>query len=1150
MRKAILFIAVFQVFKIEVNARVIILSQMKAPVMASANTQELMERTVSLNMDRRELKEIFRQLEHQLDVSFLFSSEIMPGKVVSVTVHNEPLGKVLDKILKPLHITYLRKGARILLIKEGAPPPVKAPLPGGDAAPPSKPADTLISGTVRASGGELLTGVTVRVKGKSSGAITGTGGEFSLHAGPHDSLVASYIGYRERTLAIGGRSTVNIVLDEAGGNLSEIVVIGYGSQANKDVTGSIGTISMKNVQHQAVTSPDQLLTGQISGVQITQPAGIPGGGPTIQVRGIGAIGAGSQPLYVVDGFPLPRSSTVVSNPLNNIMPEDIASISVLKDASATAIYGSRGANGVVIIETKKGKSGKLQTQISAYRGVQKVPGKGRPDLMNAREFAQWRKDAISSQIRYEQGREPVPDDIPVEYRNPGQYGEGTDWIDAIERVAPMQELRFSISGGSDRIRSYISGGYTQQDGVIIGTDYKRFSFRANVDGHINNKIEAGLNLAPTFSIQHLSSIGGNGRNEPGFGYALSASPIAAIYNEDGSYVPMVNSTGTFSFANPVMVLKELKNESQKFEGIMNGFVQYKPLPVLTLRSAINLSYSSDRTKTFHPSYIGGTNQAPPVIPTGTFNAPSFTNYDLENTVAYQNTFDHMHSVDAMAGYTFQKNNVSSAAFNGTDYPSDDIETLNAAATITGATTEEEWSLVSYFARINYAYKDKYLLTATFRRDGSSRFGRESQWGNFPSASLGWRVSEEPFMNSVRWISNLKLRASYGVTGNFNIGNYAYSSHIGTSDYVFGGSRAPGQVITSLGNPSLMWERSREINIGVNAGLWNDRILLNADVYKRNTVDMLLDDEVPESSGFSTVTVNRGNIVNKGIELGITSVNLGRESKVSWTTNLTFTVNRNKVLELGNSGAPIYSGFGGGGEASNITMIGQPVGMFFGWKLTGLYKDEADIKNSPAYPTVVPGDLKFADVNGDGKLTEFDDFTIIGNPYPDFIYGLTNTLSYRNFSLRVLMSGSYGGSMYREDHHYYHNTDGVFNVTRDQLNAWKSPEDPGDGIVPNNAGSESRRFYRMVNSGAIENNSYLWIKNITLGYDLPKLGKNRNNLHLYLSIQNAFLFSKYRGSNPEGGNYNASSGDGVLAPGLDFVSYPVPRIITFGVEFNM
>ena len=1104
--------------------------------------------TITWSGKNASVKKVFSVIKNQTGYVFFYNYSVLKdSKPVSIDVKDAPLERVLQLISDNQPFSFSIVGKTIVVSKRTIPFPDKI----DDVVKEMKdPPQRVLQGKIINDEGGPLVGVTIRIQGTDNGTVSDASGTFKIEISDNAILEVSYIGFQSQEVQVGEKNNIIIQMHPLASGLNQIVVVGYGTQKNKDLTGAIGTISMKNIQDQAVTGADQLLTGQVSGVQVTQPAGIPGGGPTIQIRGIGAIGAGSQPLYVVDGFPLPRSSSVMSNPLNNILPEDIASISVLKDASATAIYGSRGANGVVLIETKKGSAGKMQIQISASRGTQVIPKKGRPDLMNAREFAQWRKDAITSDIRYEQGREPTLDDIPLEYRDPQQYGKGTDWFEEVTRVAPMEEFRFSVSGGNELIKSYISGGYLKQDGVVIGTDYSRFSFRANVDANIHDKVKVGLNLAPTFSKQNLSSVGGNGRNEPGFGYALSASPIPSVYNDDGTFIPMISSTNTFSFANPLMVVQELKNESQVFHGIVNGFIQYNPLKSLTLKSAINLAYSNTQSSQFHPSYIGGTNQSPPVIPSGQFGSPSYLNSDFENTIAYQNEFGQGHNISAVAGYTFQKNSSTSATFNGRDYPSDDVETLNAAATITGSTTEEEWSLISYFARLSYSYQDKYLLTGTFRRDGSSRFGGNNKWGGFPSGSLGWRISEEPFMKSVKWITELKLRASYGITGNFNIGDYAYVSHIGTSDYVLGGSRAPGQILTSLGNPDLKWERSREINIGLDAGLWNGRLSLTADLYKRNTVDMLLNDEVPSSSGFSEVIVNRGNIVNRGLELGITSVNLGSGSQVKWNTNLTFTINRNKVLALGNSGAPIYAGFGGGGEASNITMIGKPVGMFFGWDLLGLYQNEADIKNSPSYPTVVPGDLKFRDVNGDGKLTEFDDFTIIGNPYPDFTWGMTNVFDYKNFNLRVLLTGSYGGEMYREDHHYYHNTDGVFNVSRDQLKAWKSLDDPGNGKVPNNAGSESRRFYRMVNSGALENNTYLWIKNVTLGYDLLNKLKDISNIHIYLSVQNAVLFTGYGGSNPEGSNYNASSGDGVLAPGLDFVSYPVPRIITLGVELSL
>ncbi len=996
---------------------------------------------------------------------------------------------------------------------------------------------------------ETLPGVNITVEGTNTGISSDSEGTFSLTVSSlSDTLIFSFVGYQTQEVPIDGRSEINVEMQSEAIVSEELVVVGYGEQQSEDVTGSVGSVSISEIEDQPTTGPDQMLTGQISGVQVSQPAGIPGGGPQIEIRGTGTIGAGGQPLYVVDGFPLSNSGSVISNPLSDIPTDDIESINVLKDASATAIYGSRGSNGVVLIETKRGTAGELQFELNGYTGVQQIPQIGRPNVMNAREFAQFQKERISDQIRTQEGREPTQDDIPEDYRNPEQYGEGTNWFNEITQVAPMRNIDFSASGGSENIRARISAGYLSQEGVVKSTGFERISLRANIDANLTEKLTVNLNMAPTYTKRELGAVGGEGRYDF-IGNALVASPIPPVYNEDGSYNSMISTAGTFQYPNPVMALDLVNNNSRGLKGLLNGSAQYEILNNLNFESSINVEVSSNRSRYFNPSTVGGENLSPPVPTTGSYGESNSINWANENILTYENEVIEGHTINALAGFSVQKDTYSYANFNGDEFPDDDIQTLNAASDITGGTGEVEWSLVSYLARINYDFQNKYLVTGTIRRDGSSRFGSENRWGVFPSGALGWRISEEPFMNDLDWMSELKLRGSFGITGNFNIGNYTHLSQVNTNNYVFGGSRAPGKSLNSLGNINLGWERSKEINFGIDLGLWEDRITVTAEAYKRNTEDLLLNLEIPQSSGFSNVTENRGDLENKGLEFAISSRNIN-SANLNWTTNFNISFNCNKVLELGQGDDPILAG-SSEGNPTHITQIGQPVGMYYGWVVEGIYQSQSEIENSPSFPGAIPGNMKVRDVNGDGEIVPVEDFGVIGSPHPDFEWGMTNSVSFGNFSLNVLVTGSYGGEILKGSNEFLHNIDGVFNVTRDIKDRWRSPDQPGNGNVPTTSGSaRGRVMYRGVNSHSVIDNSHLWIKNVSLNYNLANtlLSESLRDASVYVNIQNALLLSGYNG-NPDAETYNSGTFGGPLAPGVDYSTYPVPRIMTLGFKFG-
>jgi len=1012
--------------------------------------------------------------------------------------------------------------------------------------------DITVHGTVlSAVDSTPLPSATVRIKGSTAGTVTDESGQFIIKTVSGSQLLITSVGYNQE--AVGADTQpLKIYLQPAAGKgaLDQVVVVGYGSQRKQDVTGSVGIVDMGTVSKQPIVGANEALAGQIPGVQVNFTNGIPGGGPEVQIRGVGAIGAGSTPLYVVDGFPLPSggSGTVqISNPLNDIPPADIASISVLKDASGTAIYGSRGANGVVIITTKQGVSGKLKFNMDAYTGLQKIPGKEVPSMMNASQFAAFQKEIIEDNNALTGSNTPIPDI----YQNPQALGEGTNWFDAITRVAPMTSVNFNLSGGSENFKIYASGGYMNQQGVVLATDYSKFFLRFNMTGQISKKISVGLNLSPTYSYGHNGVTGGNERNDA-FGAWEVANPIPAIYNEDGTYNAMIGTDGTWNQPNPVMVLNQSVHKHTETHLLSSTYINYEIIPSLNFKSTFNVDLDYQSQKDFTPSTLGSTNNPPPHIPAGAYGESHYLNWANENSLTYKKEFDGGHSLTLLGVFSEQKQSSNSAAFNGSEYPDDAIQTLNAAALITGGTFADSWALASYLGRINYAYQDKYLLTATVRRDGSSRFGENNRWGTFPSFALGWDITKESWMQSKKsQLSQLKLRASYGITGNDQIGNFTYLSQLNSSNYVFGGSLASGRVISSISNQNLAWERTAEVNLGLDLGLLNNKITFTADFYQSRTKSLLLNLNIPNSSGFTSTIANVGKVQNKGFELSLNTVNMSTKD-FNWTSNFNFTLNRNKTLELGPNESEIQSASNMEGHPTNVTRIGLPVGMLFGYKVLGLYQNAEDVAGNPAFPDAIPGNMKMLDVNGDGQITPVTDFTIIGNPYPKFNYGFSNNLTYKRLSLNFVFSGSYGADRYKGNYASLHNIDGIFNVPTEVIDRWRSEQQPGNGKVPTTAGpSLGRVMFRDINSWAIYKASYLWCRNISLSYNLPeRFAKGLfNSVQVYGSVQNAFVITNYPG-NPAVSNYTGANGYGsALTPGVDYTNYPVPRTFVLGIKVS-
>jgi TonB-linked SusC/RagA family outer membrane protein len=705
-----------------------------------------------------------------------------------------------------------------------------------------------------------------------------------------------------------------------------------------------------------------------------------------------------------------------------------------------------------------------------------------------------------------------------------------------------------LSAGKDKFSTAAVLGFFDQQGVIINSGFKRFSFRINSDYRFNDKLRLGVNLAPTYSIIKGRATDGSPFSTGSSGgllqNAIISSPLAPAINPDGSLPLTATSPGMFPNPNWYRVAKEADATTKSSRLLSNAFLEYEAVKGLTLKTSINAELGQTLFNYFSPSTSAGWNSAPP-RPSGdlTQNNSQFYTWLSENTINYKMSIDD-HGIDALAGYTIQKFRGDISNIVATNFPNDKVRTLSAATAFTPTSEVQEWSLLSYLARINYNYKGKYLFTASLRRDGSSRFGSDNKWGNFPSVSAGWVVSDENFMKDIRALSFMKLRASYGVTGNNNIGNDRYFARVeavnsgATNNYVINNGLVPGNTVTSLENPTLGWEKSKQFDFGVDVGVLNNRISVSYDYYNKTTSGLLFEVPLPTYTGHARLWANIGEFKFWGHEFTISSQNL--VNKLKWNTDFNISFNRNRVEKLGTANASL-----GGGTERNITKVGEPIGMLWGYDFLGVYMNQDDYNKSPKFQTSNVGTAKMRDVNNDGKIT-VDDRAIIGNPNPDFIFGITNSFSYSNFDLSVVASGSYGNDILYTTLETLNNLDGVFNVTKDVANRWKSEQDPGNGRIPRTLAGTTGLF-RNANSGWVSDGSFLTIKNISLGYNIPL--KNRNtlrNVRVYGSVQQAFVLTGYHGTNPEVN----TGGNSPLQQGLDFTAYPVPRTYTLGINFGL
>ncbi|MBE8726664.1 SusC/RagA family TonB-linked outer membrane protein [Flavobacterium hungaricum] len=997
---------------------------------------------------------------------------------------------------------------------------------------------------------EPIIGASVTIKGTTHGVVTDAEGKFYFQTGqkfPY-TLIVSYIGYKKAEIIVE-KNPIIINLKEERQELDELVVVGYGTQKRKDITGSVASVPKANLS-QVTSSADNLLRGAVAGVVVTQSSGRPGASSSVRIRGGNSITAGNEPLYVVDGILIyndnNNSSAGVAfsgasvNVMSTINPADIESIEVLKDASATAIYGSRGANGVVIITTKKGTKGQDNISYQGYFGFQNISKKLR--LMNASEWASLRNDVQASI-----GQAPSFSAAQIEaLKTSGNY----DWQSAaFIKAAPVQNHQLSFSGGDERSRYAISAGYFDQEGIVLGSDFKRISLRANYERNYSQNFKFGVNANYTNSISNgVGTNGGTaaGRNPNPLVSVVLTAPVVPIKNADGSYNvtnnPYATSVNGY-VPNPINDLENTTNETKLNRILTSLFGEYKITKKLTAKVAVSGDVLNTKQNYYAPANTTTGAGTKGLASVGERVVSSVLN---ENTLNYNTNFGENHKFSALGGYTLQytKGEVVNA---GAQTFVNDANTYNAlqdGVAVKPYSDAFESVLKSWLARVNYSYKGKYNFTLSGRADGSSRFGAESLWGYFPSAGFSWNITDEEFANNIKGVTEAKLRITAGTTGNQEIGNYLSLPAMGSVNYSFGGTLYTGLAPTRLANPDLKWEKTNQYNVGLDLSLLDRKINFVFDVYYKKTNDLLINVPVPLSSGYATVLQNIGGVENKGVEIGLTTENL-KTKNFAWNSNIVFSANRNKVVAIGNGVNEFFPVVPNGSllqQQPVIVKVGLPLGTFWGYRTNGIFQTQEEINTQPKINSLANtkvGDRKYVDTNGDGVITALDKGNL-GTSQPKFIGSFSNTVSYKDFDLNFSFQGSYGGK--------------IFNALNQQLEistlGTNAAATLNDRWTPTNPSNEIPRASSsplgIVSERYVEDASFLRLKLITLGYTLPKSVSKKlgtKSVKFYISAENLITWTKYTGYDPEVSSYEQNN----LYPGIDFGSYPNSKTFISGLN---
>jgi len=1004
-----------------------------------------------------------------------------------------------------------------------------------------------ITGKVIDQSNVAVIGATIIEVGTDKGVVTDIDGNFTMNVLSNSQIQVSYVGYETQTISVNGQTNFAITLEESKRVLDELVIIGYGTVRKSDLTGAVASIKADDVRSSQSTTIDQALQGKAAGVDITQMSGKPGAETSIRIRGTSSINAGNEPLYVVDGILINSDGGDISvggtrgprlSPLSSLNPNDIESIEILKDASSTAMYGSRGTNGVILITTKRGKLGKPLVSLDVIYGTQRVTRK--LDLLNASQFAN-----LVNEARINAKQTPI-------YVNPKNLGAGTDWQDEILRSAPVGNYQLNVAGGAEKVKYSLTGSFFDQKGIIINTDFKRYSFRSNIDVDITDKLSIGNSLS--YSITNSSGVLTNaGQIVPGvISAALLFNPVLPVYDDAvrGGYT-FENNRGK-TLGNPYAEAVEYNSITKLTRTLGNIYLKYKIIPSLELKTSFSIDQFNNDESSYGPSFLKRSQGSNGEAVLGKTNGMTWLS---ENTINYNNEFGENHRIDAVAGFTMQEFKNEKLFVYAFDFPDDRTGYHNIGTALKPqkpSNSESQWNMISYLGRVNYTFLNKYLFTLTGRVDGSSKFSQGQKYGFFPSAATAWRLSQENFLKDVSILDDWKIRMSYGVLGNQAIPPYSSLALIGPFGEGSFNSSAGGEIYTgqepqSYVNRNLKWETTRQLDLGMDLLMFNSRIGLTLDYYKKKTFDLLLSTPIPLTSGFNSTLLNVGNIDNHGFELNLRTDNI--RSAFEWSSDFNISTNKNKISNLNSDTDIILVG-------ALLLRENESIGTFYGYNFQGIFQTDEEAKNSPVLSGQEPnssnpasrakaGDRKYEDINGDGKIDE-NDRVILGKASPKFTYGFTNNFKYKNIELNVFLQGAYGNKLANFNNYDLLNFTGHNNVLAEAaLDRW-TPDNKGNKYPRAlGAGSVDQGIF---SSAIVEDASYIRLKNVTLSYHLPSSAisaLNMSSLRLFATATNLFTITDYTGYDPEANTYGQST----TLVGIDSGGYPQSKSFQFGFSLT-
>jgi len=1107
---------------------------------AESWAQDVLKKTVGRDFISMPIGTILNELEKDLQVNFFFSEDLIPkNKIITVRSKGRPLNQTLSIIFQSMNIGFRAEANKIILKKNET-----NTLPSSlreNAVIQDSSQKRLSLQILDLETGEAITGATVEMEGRPEILQSDENGRFYISSSINlgTALYISHVAYEKKTVRLG--EVKSILLSPLNNSMKNVVVVGYGSQRKRDLTGVVSSVSEQQLKQVAVGSVEHALQGRVPGMVVTQSSAAPGGGISIRIRGGNSLQGGNEPLYVIDGFPVYSNNddaearvaniNVGKSPnfMSSLNLSDIESIEVLKDASATAIYGARGSNGVVIITTKKGKRGRNQVNLETQYGVQSVSKK--LDLLNAEQYA-----LLVNEARLFAGQTEF-------FSNPSSFGTGTNWQEQIFRNAPMQNYNLNINGGDDKTLYSISGGYFDQQGIIFNSDLKRINLRLNLEKKVSDKFTIGTNILTTRTTTNRVISESNGGTGAGvIQAAFQISPTLPVFDPSGNYVNNLEIPFAVQVDNPVATAKEITNRFTTLRLLGTTFGELKLSKSLRLKSSLGADISYSVRETVYPgTTLRGQRLSRPAA-TGYGEITSILN---ENTIQYQKQHHPNHRTDAVAGITFQQLENRSASVQMRGFLNDiyGINNLGAGPTFNNAQSNKfKWTMTSFLARINHTIQDKYLFTVSARADGVSRFGNNNKYGFFPSAAFAWRLSKESFLAQQNAINDLKLRLSFGVVGNQEIGQYQSLARLTNANYVFSNTIVSGIGPTSIANPNLGWETTAQWNAGIDLSLWNNTINFTGDFYYKKTNDLLYSLRVPLSSGFQTSLQNIGSIENKGFEFGLNFQPQLGDIKLS--ADLIYSRNISKVLGLGEVeeffGASVPGSVGIG--AAQIIQVGQPLGTFYGYRFAGLFQSEEErvaLQQNGSYV----GGRKYADLNGDNAVTA-EDRTILGFAQPKFTASLGSTLEWRGFDFNFLLYGVYGNQILNVNKFLLENVRGNSNQLVTVLNRW-TPSNRNTNIPRANANAT----YNLFSDNELEDGSFLRARTVGFGYKFPKFMMNKGGiqgLRVGISVQNLFTLTNYTGYDPE----SSWSGQSSLNFGYDFEPYPNAKTILFHLTLNL